>query len=268
MLDIWIKDCRLIQGDCIDTMKQLIKEGVKVDLILTDPPYAITDAEWDNIIPFAPMWECIKSLRKEGVPTVLFGVQPFSSKLVMSNIKEYKHNWIWNKDICGAFALAKKRPMIVTEDLLVFGEKGKKVNYYPIMVEANIKLKPNKGSSSSDVAKVASGVAKSDPNYDGSKRYPKNIINISKYKNECNQNKRVHPTQKPVELLEYIIKTYTKEGDTVLDFTAGSFSTAIACIRTGRKFIGIELDNIYYNIGLERVQSGYEEVSNGNCKNN
>ena len=238
-------------------MDKLIEEGIKVDMILTDPPYGTTACKWDSIIPFEEMWNRTNLLTNENSPILLFGSQPFTAELIHSNIKNYKHSWVWEKELCGAFALAKKRPMIVTEDIVVFSNnKGKKVNYYPIMVEAEKKnIRPiNNGSSSSEATPVASGVAKSDKNYNPKMRYPKNIIKYSKYNKECNQLNRVHPTQKPVELLEYLINTYTKEGDVVLDFTMGSGSTGVACINTNRKFIGIELDEKYFEIARNRIQ--------------
>lgn len=238
-------------------MDKLIEEGIKVDMILTDPPYGTTACKWDSIIPFEEMWNRTNLLTNENSPILLFGSQPFTAELIHSNIKNYKHSWVWDKELCGAFALAKKRPMVVTEDIVVFSNnKGKKVNYYPIMVKAEKKnIRPiNNGSSSSEATPVASGVAKSDINYNPKMRYPKNIIKYSKYNKECNQLNRVHPTQKPVELLEYLINTYTKEGDVVLDFTMGSGSTGVACINTNRKFIGIELDEKYFEIARNRIQ--------------
>lgn len=239
-------------------MDKLIEEGIKVDMILTDPPYGTTACKWDSIIPFEEMWNRTNLLTNENSPILLFGSQPFTAELIHSNIKNYKHSWVWDKELCGAFALAKKRPMVVTEDIVVFSNnKGKKVNYYPIMVEAEKKnIRPiNNGSSSSEATPVASGVAKSDKNYNPKMRYPKNIIKYSKYNKECNQLNRVHPTQKPVELLEYLINTYTKEGCVVLDFTMGSGSTGVACMNTNRKFIGIELDEKYFEIARNRIQN-------------
>ena len=226
-------------------------------MILTDPPYGTTACKWDSIIPFEEMWNRTNLLTNENSPILLFGSQPFTAELIHSNIKNYKHSWVWDKELCGAFALAKKRPMVVTEDIVVFSNnKGKKVNYYPIMVEAEKKnIRPiNNGSSSSEATPVASGIAKSDINYNPKMRYPKNIIKYSKYNKECNQLNRVHPTQKPVELLEYLINTYTKEGDIVLDFTMGSGSTGVSCMNTNRKFIGIELDPQYFEIAKNRIQ--------------
>ena len=245
----------LYNGDCLELMKNIPNKSV--DMILCDPPYGTTACKWDSVIPFEPMWEQLNRIIKPNGAICLFGSQPFTAELIHSNIKNYKHSWVWDKELCGAFALAKKRPMIVTEDIIVFSNnKCKKVNYYPIMVDAEKKnIRPiNNGSSSSEATPVASGIAKSDKNYNPKMRYPKNIIKYSKYNKECNQLNRVHPTQKPVELLEYLINTYTKEGCVVLDFTMGSGSTGVACMNTNRKFIGIELDEKYFEIARNRIQ--------------
>ena len=248
---------KLYQGDCLEVMDELINLGIKVDMILTDPPYGTTACKWDTIIPFDKMWSRINKLIKPNGAIVLFGSQPFTSELVHSNSNNYKHYWIWDKEICGAFALAKKRPMIVTEEILVFSKNNNGINYYPIMEDAIPKnIRPvNLGSSVSEATPVSSGIAKSDKNYNPKKRYPKNIIKYSKYNKECNQLNRVHPTQKPVDVLEYLIKTYTNEGELVLDFTMGSGSTGVACMNINRKFIGIELDENYFNIAKRRIEN-------------
>ena len=248
------EDVKLIQGDCLEVMDKLIQEGLKVDAIITDPPYGTTACKWDSIIPLDEMWSKLNKLIKDKGSIILFSAQPFTSELIHSNIKNYKHYWIWDKEICGAFALAKKRPMIVTEEICVFSNGGG-VNYYPIMEEAQAKnIRPiNKGSSVSEATPVASGIAKSDKNYNPKKRYPKNIIKYSKYNAECNQLNRVHPTQKPEFVLEYLINTYTNEGDLILDFTCGSGTTLVAASNLHRKAIGIELDEKYCEIAKDRI---------------
>lgn len=246
------KGIKLIRGDCLEIMKN-IPRG-KIDMILCDLPYGTTACKWDNVIPFDKLWAQYNRIIKNNGAIVLFSAQPFTSELIHSNIKNYKHYWVWDKEICGAFALAKKRPMIVTEEICVFS-KGGKVNYYPIMEDAQEKnIRPvNMGSSVSEATPVASGIAKSDKNYNPKKRYPKNIIKYSKYNAECNQLNRVHPTQKPVALCEYLIKTYTNEGELVLDNCMGSGSTGVAAINTNRKFIGIELEQNYFDIAKNRI---------------
>lgn len=260
---IELNNNKLYKGDCLEVMDELIQNNIKVDLILTDIPYGTTACAWDSVIPLDKMWEKINNLIADNGAILLFSAQPFTSTLISSNIKNYKHYWVWNKEICGAFALAKKRPMVVTEDICVFSKKGK-VNYYPIMEDALEKnIRPvNMGSSSSEATPVASGIAKSDKNYNPKKRYPKNIITYSKYNADCNQLNRLHPTQKPLYILEYLIKTYSNEGNTVLDFTMGSGSTGVACLNTNRKFIGIELDDTYFDVAKQRIENTYNGLNN------
>lgn len=242
----------LYHGDCLQIMKEIPNKCV--DMILCDLPYGTTACTWDSIIPFEPLWNQYERIIKDNGAIVLTSSQPFTTKLINSNIKNFKHYWIWDKEICGAFALAKKRPMIVTEEICVFAYNGK-VNYYPIMEEALKKnIRPiNKGTNVSEAVPVSSGIAKSDKNYNPNKRFPKNIIKYSKYNGECNQLRRLHPTQKPVALFEYLIKTYTIEGELVLDNCIGSGTTAIACINTNRKYIGIEKDDKYIEVAKKRI---------------
>lgn len=243
---------KVLFGDCLDLMKDIPSESV--DAIICDLPYGTTGCAWDIIIPFDKLWENYNRIIKKNGAIVLFSAQPFTSKLISSNIKNYKHYWVWDKKISGAFALAKYRPMIVTEEICVFSNGGK-VNYYPIMEDALEKnIRPiNGGSSVSDAVPVASGLAKSDKNYNPKKRYPKNIIEYSKYNAECNQLNRVHPTQKPIFVCDYLIKTYTNEGDLILDNCAGSGSTLVAAKKLNRQFIGIEKDKQCYDKILERI---------------
>lgn len=247
---------KLFNGEALEIMNELINQNIKFDAIITDIPYGTTACSWDSIIPFNDMWDRLNKLIKDNGAIILFSAQPFTAKLIDSNIKNYKHYWVWDKEICGAFALAKKRPMIVTEEICVFS-KGGKVNYYPIMEDALEKnIRPvNKGSSGSEATPVASGVAKSDKNYNPKKRYPKNIIKYSKYNAECNQLNRVHPTQKPEYIMEYLINTYTQENNLILDFTCGSGSTLVASKNLKRKAIGIELEEKYCEIAKNRLNN-------------
>ena len=234
----------LMKGDCLERMKE-IPVG-SVDLVLTDPPYGTTACKWDSVIPLGEMWSAVNRVVKDKTPIVLTCSQPYTSVLVSSNIKNFKHEWVWDKVKPGAFAVAKYRPLRQQEDIMVFSKNGGSVNYYPIMVEQ----KPRTG-------KIYSGSDSAPVKYsDGEERtynqkYPKTIITIS----NANQKGKVHPTQKPVELMEYLIKTYTKEGDTVLDFTFGSGTTGVACRNLNRKFIGIEMDDKYFDIAKERILS-------------
>ena len=244
---------KLINGDCLEVMRELANDGIKVDLVLTDPPYGTTACKWDNIIPFDEMWECLDNITNPNTPVALFGSEPFSSNLRMSNIKNYKYDWIWDKGFCSNFAVAKYQPMCPYEIISLFYKK--QCNYYPIKwQQTNEKLIRNRSKCSRN---MAVGVEKKyEHEYiDDGTRYPLRIIKISGLKNETRKGIRVHPTQKPIELLKYLIKTYTKEGDLVLDFTMGSGSTGVACIETNRQFIGIELDKDYYQIAQERCKN-------------
>jgi len=244
----------LIHGDCLEEMQKL--ERGSVDLVLTDPPYGTTSCKWDTIIPLDQIWNIIKRIRKEKTPIALFGSEPFSSFLRMSNIKEFKYDWIWDKSNCGNPFLAKYQPMKEHEIVSVFYKKSG--NYYPIKqrrTEKSIKArqyKPWKGFS------TKSGVFKENGYKDHSKLDPifRNPRSIQKFNLDTagGSRNRFHPTQKPVALLEYLIKTYTQPGETVLDFTMGSGSTGVACINTGRKFIGIEKDDEYFEVAKNRIE--------------
>jgi site-specific DNA-methyltransferase (adenine-specific) len=197
------------------------------------------------------MWDCIHQLSKERTPILLFGQEPFSSHLRLSNIKEYRYDWVWDRVVGTGFLTANKKPMNVTEQILVF---YKKLPYYhPIMRDVPKKYdKPvNKGKPTSKIYFDNKG--NRDLYVDDGKRYPLNLIKFNSKKKEVSHNKRLHPTQKPVELLEYLIKTYTNPKDLVLDFTMGSGSTGVACRNTDRRFIGIELDENYYKIAKKRI---------------
>lgn len=234
----------LYNGDCLEVMDKLIKDNVKVDAIITDPPYGTTACKWDSIIPFDEMWERLNRLRKENTPIVLFGSEPFSSALRMSNIKEYKYDWVWNKKKAGNIFLANFQPMKIHENILIFNNHA----YFPQMVKRE-KVKKSKN--------YGTGEAMGGKKEKESKLYTythKNPISILDFSN-ANQKGKSHPTQKPIALMEYLIKTYTNEGDTVLDFTMGSGTTGVACKNLNRGFIGIELDEAYFNIAKERIEN-------------
>lgn len=245
---------KLYNGDCLEIMDKLIENGVKVDAIITDPPYGTTACKWDSVIPFDEMWDKLKKLRKDSTPIVLFGSEPFSSALRMSNIKEYKYDWKWEKSKPTGFMLAKKQPIRNSEDIVVFYKK--QPTYNPIMWfpsdrfldkrKTYNKARPEKGQFI--------GNHKERKVDDGS-RLPTTIIGFESF-----WAKDMHPTQKPVPLMEYLIKTYTNEGDVVLDFTMGSFTTAIACLNTKRSFIGIELDEEYFKIGTKRLENHLKTI--------
>lgn len=237
----------LMNGDCLEEMKKIPDESI--DFILTDPPYGTTKCKWDSIIDFDLMWEQLNRMIKPSGAIVLFASEPFTSKLICSNINMFKYKLIWKKSKIQHFAQAPYRFLTETEDIVVFSKAGTSKN-------AKIRMKFNP-QGLIDCEKIVSGKGHSDHRPSGKKQkdylqtktnYPKNILDFKSV------SKNLHPTEKPIDLLEYLIKTYTNEGDTVLDFTMGSGSTGIACLRTGRKFIGIELDKNYFNIAKNRIE--------------
>ena len=251
-----MSNIKLIKGDCLEQMDKLIEKGIKFDAIITDIPYGITACKWDEIIPFDEMWKRLNELIQNNGAILLFGSEPFSSRLRMSNIKNYKYDWYWDKENSGGFAVAKYRPLSVIEQILVFSKNNNKINYYPIMEKAKEKNKrpiiicKRKENNSQG---MASGEFKVSSNYNENERYPKNILRYNNRVGELNHLKRLHPTQKPSDMLAYLIKTYTKENELVLDFTMGSASTGVACLKTNRDFIGIELDDKYFDISVNRI---------------
>jgi site-specific DNA-methyltransferase (adenine-specific) len=244
---------KLIQGDCLQEMKN-IPDG-SVDLVLTDPPYGTTACKWDSVITFEPMWEQLKRVIKPNGAIVLMGSQPFTSALVMSNPKMFKYCWVWDKSLSVGHLVSKYRPMKRTEDICIFSngacsftKSGNKMSYFPIM-EKRERIRKHKPSNSKSTLVNNHSL---DPNYkreDYSFRFPTNILNIK----NTNRSGLFHPTQKPVALMEYLIKTYTNEGETVLDFTMGSGTTGVACKNLNRDFIGIELDPEYFSIAKKRI---------------
>ena len=239
---------KLLKGDCLELMKNISDKSI--DMILCDLPYGITKCKWDAIIPIEPLWEQYNRIIKDNGAIVLFATQPFSSKLIISNLKGFKHEWIWQKEKGVGFQVAKYRPMQEHEHILVFEKNGKKVNYYPIK-EKRDKVINSKGASSISGSSPISNI--SVQNYIYTDKYPTSILQFKR------DNKKLHPTQKPVPLLEYLIKTYTKENELILDNCLGSGSTGLACIHTNRNFIGIELDENYFNIAKNRIN---EELKN------
>ena len=261
-------NCNLIHGDCLVEMDKLIRGEQKVDLVLTDVPYGTTACKWDSIIPFDKMWDCLDELTNKTTPILLFGDEPFSSRLRLSNLNNWKYDWIWIKEGPSNIFNAKKRPLKYHETISVFYKKLGK--FYPnrIMIprskggserveqgkkRGDIRINP---ANSTVVGKgTKSGLYISNiPEYDSTMKYPSQHIYFSRVKSNSHE-KVDHPTQKPVKLLEHFIKTYTDEGDIVLDFTMGSGSTGVACLQTNRNFIGIELDENYYNIAKERCKT-------------
>ena len=259
-------------GDCLELMPFIPSKSI--DMILCDLPwlYGTTACSWDTVIPFEPLWEQYKRIVKDNAAIVLFGSEPFSSHLRMSNIKWYKYDWIWDKVKPYGIFGAKLRPLKRVENISVFSlgntANGSKNNmqYYPIMKNGKREnIRPiNRGTSNSDFINGKRNkkvINKSEKTYNPEKRYPDGIIKISSYSAECNSQNRLHPTQKPVALLEYLIKTYTNEGDLILDNCSGSGSTCVAAINTNRRYIGIEKDKTYYEISLKRIKETIDKTA-------
>lgn len=237
----------LYKGDCLQVMDELIAKGIIVDAIITDPPYGTTACKWDTVIPFDEMWLRLNKLIKPNGAIVLFGSEPFSSLLRVSNLKMYRYDIIWNKISTSSGILAKKRPLNAHELMSIF---YKKQPFYNPQMQKGIKWsRGGKMKKSAEVYGEVKNIGKPE-NDETDLKYPKQIITFS----NANRNNRVHPTQKPVALMEYLIKTYTNENETVLDFTMGSGTTGVACKNINRNFIGIEMDDKYFDIAENRIK--------------
>ena len=233
---------QLYKGNCLELMKDIPDKSI--DMILCDLPYGTIQCKWDVVIPFEDLWQQYNRIIKDNGAIVLFGSEPFSSNLRLSNLKMYKYDWKWDKVRGVGHLNAKKRPMMSTEDIMVFYKKQS--TYNPQMRERD-KPRLSKNNATQEV------YGKSRENFTGNvldKKYPINLITFSK---SSGKDMMLHPTQKPVDLLEYLIHTYTNEGEVVLDNCMGSGSTIIAAHNTNRKWIGIEQDHTYFEVAKERV---------------
>ena len=249
-----MSDHKLILGDCLDELPKIFDKNI--DLVLTDPPYGTTACKWDSVIPFEPMWNQLKRVIKDNKAIVLFSAEPFSSVLRTSNLDYFKYDWIWEKDNGTNFASVKYQPFRVYENISVFGKfpityTPKETKCFNPQMTIGKPYKTISGKQKQDGAVIRDGSKEKMSNFETintGERYPRNIIKFNRDKN------KVHPTQKPVALLEYLIKTYTNENDTVLDFTMGSGSTGVACKNLNRNFIGIEKDEKYFDIAKQRIE--------------
>lgn len=239
--------------DCFEFMDKLIEQGIVVDAIITDPPYGTTACKWDIVIPFNEMWKRLNKLIKPSGAIVLFGSEPFSSLLRVSNIEMYKYDWKWEKPSGANFLNFKYQPSKVHEDILVFGKmatsysKNGNMTYLPQMeIGMPYTQKSGKQKTKNANTSVRSEIKQVITKNNGD-RYPKSV---QKFKLDKD---KFHPTQKPVELIEYLIKTYTNEGEVILDFTTGSGTTAVACKNTNRNFYACELDSKYVEISNKRL---------------
>jgi site-specific DNA-methyltransferase (adenine-specific) len=231
---------KLYKGDCLEVMKTI--QNKSIDAIITDPPYGTTACNWDSVIDFDLMWEQLNRIIKPNGAIVLFGSEPFSSALRMSNIKNYKYDWIWNKKLAGNAINAKIHPLKIHEIISVFNSKI----YIPQKTKGKMRKKMGFTKQPKHIGKVDEAKETMNDLY-----YPKSIQDFTMANLRRN---RLHPTQKPILLMEYLIKTYTNENETVLDFTMGSGSTGVACKNTNRNFIGIEQDENYFKIAKQRIK--------------
>jgi len=239
----------LIQGSYEEALEELYsREGCCVDMVLTDLPYGVTNNKWDNVIDLEEMWCLLNYVSEHTAAKIFTASQPFTSKLVCSNLKEFKHEWVWIKNRGSNFANTVREPMKEHESVLVFS-KGKWTY--------NKQMQERTGSGLDRVKYNVKFESKSDNyrEFEGRKENKLPKLRVPSSWQKFNVETGLHPTQKPVDLMEYLIKTYTDEGDTVLDFTMGSGTTGVACKNTGRYFIGIELDEKYFNIAKERILS-------------
>jgi len=236
---------QLFKGDCLELMKS-IPDG-SIDAIITDPPYGTTACKWDSVIPFDLMWGQLNRIIKPNSAIVLFGSEPFSSALRMSNINNYKYDWYWNKKFGGNFVQAKRMPLKSIECVSVFSNGGKMPKYIPKMLLRDTPIKQG-GTKTSDAIPIKNN-KETHTKKTYTHKYP---LTLMDYPKELGQT--VHPTQKPIPLMEYLIKTYTNEGELILDFTMGSGSTMVACQNTNRNGIGIEQDDKYFEIAKQRIK--------------
>lgn len=234
----------LLHGDCMKLMQDIPTESI--DLVLCDPPYGTTDCEWDSLLPFPELWREYDRLLKPNGAAVLFSAQPFTTQLIQSNRKNFRYCWYWLKNQVTGFAFAKYQPMRKVEDICVFYRKMPTYNPQGLVAIKEPKPQRKQWYRSDSVYKADTLMQEYTPRF---KNYPKNVL-------QFNTERGLHPTQKPVPLLEYLVKTYTNPGDTILDNCMGSGSTGVAVKRAGegRKFIGIEQNKVYFDIAQKRIQ--------------
>jgi len=234
---------QLMRGCCIEKMRDI--EDASIDAVIADPPYGTTSCKWDSVIPLDEMWQQLKRVTKPSAAIVLFAAQPFTSALVMSNTEMYRYCWVWDKRRGTGHMNAKKQPLRICEDVVVFYQKQcvynpkMRTGHKPYSVSQSEARTPHYGSADRRPDIISSS---------GGERYPVNLLRFAKL-----MNFTMHPTQKPVSLLRYLVATYTNKGDTVLDFCMGSGTTGVACKKLGRDFIGIELDSAYFDTARKRI---------------
>lgn len=242
----------LFQGDCLPLLKEF--DDKSVDMILCDLPFGTTRCRWDTVISIPELWREYNRIIKENGAIVLFGVEPFSTQMRIENLKNFKYDWVWLKSRPTGHLNAKKQPMRAYEIISVFYKKQCTYNPQGLIEGEFDNNRPSRGNKV--MGEYVHGQERNNFGISKYTNYPKNVL---QYPNP--NNKTLHPTQKPVDLLEYLIKTYTNEGDLVLDNCMGSGSTGVACIHTNRQFVGIEIDEKYYNIAEKRIRNTYSEIN-------
>ena len=253
---------KIKQGDCLELMQQIPSNSV--DMILCDLPYGTTACKWDTVIPFEPLWAEYKRIIKKNGAIVLFGSQPFTSALVMSNPKWFKYQWVWEKSKASNFVHANYQPLKAHEDVVVFSGAGSAqgsnpaMQYYP---QKSVGKPYNKGIGHADNLHLSGGLSKKtsqELKNESGLRHPRSVIYFPTSESEGKAG--LHPTQKPVAICEYLIKTYTNEGEWVLDNCMGSGTTGVAAINTNRNFIGIEQEEKYFTIAKDRLEKAEEST--------
>ena len=247
--------------DCLEGMRRI--PTASIDAIICDLPYGTTACDWDSVIPFDKLWEQYKRIRKPNAPIVLFGAEPFSTMLRMSNLKEFKYDWIWDKVQGSNFMSATKRPLMSHEVISVFYDGFGTYNPQPRKLSAETIAKNNRHFPDKEFEARIYGTSFKRHDYSGQEYgKPKSIITFSKEtNNQFVTNKTFHPTQKPVDLLRYLIRTYSNEGDTILDNCMGSGTTAVACIKEKRNFIGFELNKQYFDKACKRIDAEQRQLT-------
>lgn len=253
----------LYNGNCLEVMKQLIAEKRLFDAIITDLPYGTTPVDIDIPIPFEPMWECLKKLRKPTAAIVLFGDEPFSSRLRLSNVKEFKYDWIWEKSKAGSAITAKFRPLAKHEYISVFGKNGGKVEYYPQKFQGEPYKRVHKSTMADKANNHKVGLNNKDfVHVSDGMRHPGTV---QQFAQKWRKQDQIHPHQKPVELMEFLIKSYSLEGQDILDISMGSGTTLVAAKNINRNAVGIELNDTYFKVactrlGVENVTESYYKI--------
>lgn len=242
----------LKQGNCFDLMQDI--DSNYVDMVLVDPPYGTTVAKWDTELDLDVMWQSIDRVAKDDAAIVIHAAQPFTSRLILSNVKWYRQSLVWVKNKASGHLNAKKRHLTIHEDIVIFSKKPHK--YHPQMWQS----KPSNGATRRTHTTLYGKQRTTTYDKGKTERYPVSALNFPVVNNDHSNGGRFHPTQKPPELLEYLIKTYSNESDVILDFTMGSGSTGVACVNTGRNFIGIEKDHKYFDVASTRIGAAIKEL--------